>query len=154
HVRPLLHLLGTTITHCGAVGAGQVVKACNQIVQVITIQAIAEAMLFARSSGVEPAPMLAALTAGMAGRKMPDLMGPKMAARDFVAGIEARLHHKDYGLIVEMARDTHVALPAVALVAQQLNALMGHGWGVRDTSALLPVLEAANGLGDGTSEHL
>lgn len=153
-VRPLLQLLGTTITHCGAVGAGQVVKACNQIVQVVTIQGIAEAMLFARVHGVALDTMLAALTAGMAGSKMLDLMGPKMAARDFAAGIEARLHHKDYGLIVDMARDAHVALPAVALVAQQLNALMGHGWGTRDTSALLPVLEAANGRGDWTSGRM
>jgi 3-hydroxyisobutyrate dehydrogenase-like beta-hydroxyacid dehydrogenase len=153
-VRPLLRLLGSTITHCGAVGAGQVVKACNQIVQVVTIQGLAEAMLLARAQSVELGPMLAALTAGMAGSRMLDLMGPKMAARDFTAGIEARLHHKDYGLIVDMARDAHVALPAVALIAQQLHALMSHGWGAWDTSALLPVLEAANGRGDEPGEHL
>lgn len=144
-VRPMLQLLGTTITHCGGAGAGQVVKACNQIVQVVTIQGIAEAMLFARASGVEPQTVLTAIAAGMAGSKMLDLMGPKMAERDFTAGIEARLHHKDYGLIVDMARDAHLALPAVALVAQQLNALMGHGWGTLDTSALLQVLETVNG---------
>jgi 3-hydroxyisobutyrate dehydrogenase-like beta-hydroxyacid dehydrogenase len=147
-VRPLLQLLGTTITHCGDAGAGQVVKACNQIVQVVNIQGIAEAMLFARASGVDPRTMLSAIAAGFAGSKMLDLMGPKMAERDFVAGIEARLHHKDYGLIVDMARDAHLALPAVALVAQQLNALMGHGWGTLDTSALLQVLEATNGRAD------
>lgn len=144
-VRPLLQLLGTTITHCGGAGAGQVVKACNQIVQVVNIQGIAEAMLFARASDVDPHTMLTAIAAGFAGSKMLDLMGPKMAGRDFAAGIEARLHHKDYGLIVDMARDAHLALPAVALVAQQLNALMGHDWGTLDTSALLQVLEAANG---------
>lgn len=144
-VRPLLQVLGTTITHCGDVGAGQVVKACNQIVQVVNIQGIAEAMLFARANEVDPHTMLGAIAAGFAGSKMLDMMGPKMAGRDFAAGIEARLHHKDYGLIVDMARDAHLALPAVALVAQQLNALMGHGWGTLDTSALLQVLEATNG---------
>lgn len=147
-VRPLLQVLGTTITHCGDAGAGQVVKACNQIVQVVNIQGIAEAMLFASAGGVDPHTMLLAISAGMAGSKMLDLMGPKMAGRDFAAGIEARLHHKDYGLIVDMARDAHLGMPAVALVAQQLNALMGHGWGRLDTSALLQVLEAANGRGD------
>jgi len=146
--RPLLELLGKTITHCGGHGAGQVVKACNQIVQVVNIQGIAEAMLFARANGVEPPTMLAAISAGFAGSKMLDLMGPKMAGRDFAAGIEARLHHKDYGLIVEMAREAHLAMPAVALVAQQLNALMGNGWGTQDTSALLKVLEATNGRDD------
>lgn len=146
--RPLLQLLGKTITHCGGHGDGQVVKACNQIVQVVNIQGIAEAMLFARTNGVDPQTMLAAISAGFAGSKMLDLMGPKMAGRDFAAGIEARLHHKDYGLIVDMAREAHLAMPAVALVAQQLNALMSNGWGTQDTSALLKVLEATNGLDD------
>jgi 2-hydroxy-3-oxopropionate reductase len=68
-----------------------------------------------------------------------------MATRDFSAGIEARLHHKDYGLIVDAAQDANLAMPAVALVAQQLNALMGQGWGTDDTSSLLRVLEAASG---------
>lgn len=142
--RPLLALLGKTITHCGDHGAGQVVKACNQIVQVVNIQGIAEAMLFARANGVEPRTMLAAISSGFAGSRMLDLMGPKMAERDFAAGIEARLHHKDYGLIVDMARESHLAMPAVAIVAQQLNALMSNGWGTLDTSALLKVLEATN----------
>jgi len=146
--RPLLQLLGKTITHCGGHGDGQVVKACNQIVQVVNIQGIAEAMLFARANGVDPQTMLAAISAGFAGSRMLDLMGPKMAGRDFAAGIEARLHHKDYGLIVDMAREAHLAMPAVALVAQQLNALMSNGWGTQDTSALLKVLEATNGRGD------
>ena len=147
-VRPLLQLLGKTITLCGGHGAGQVVKACNQIVQVVNIQGIAEAMLFARANGVEPETMLAAISSGFAGSRMLELMGPKMASRDFAAGIEARLHHKDYGLIVDMAREDHLRMPAVALVAQQLNALMSNGWGTLDTSALLKVLEAANGRGD------
>jgi 3-hydroxyisobutyrate dehydrogenase-like beta-hydroxyacid dehydrogenase len=147
-VRPLLQLVAKTITHCGPSGAGQVVKACNQIVQVVNIQGIAEAMLFARANGVEPRTMLDAIASGFAGSRMLDLMGPKMASRDFAAGIEARLHHKDYGLIVDMARESNLAMPAVALVAQQLNALMSQGWGTQDTSALLKVLEATSGRGD------
>jgi len=147
-VRPLLQRYATTITHCGGHGAGQVVKACNQIAQVVNIQGIAEAMLFARANGVEPQTMLQAIASGFAGSRMLDLMGPKMAGRDFAAGIEARLHHKDYGLIVDMAREAHLGMPAVAIVAQQLNALMSKGWGALDTSALLKVLEATNGRGD------
>jgi 3-hydroxyisobutyrate dehydrogenase-like beta-hydroxyacid dehydrogenase len=147
-VTPLLKVVGKTITYCGDHGAGQVVKACNQIVQVVNIQGIAEAMLFARANGVEPATMLEGISAGFAGSKMLDLMGPKMAGRDFAAGIEARLHHKDYGLIVDMVREANIALPAVALVAQQLNALMGHGWGGNDTSSLLRVIEKLSGRGE------
>jgi 3-hydroxyisobutyrate dehydrogenase-like beta-hydroxyacid dehydrogenase len=142
--RPLLERVAKTITYCGDHGAGQVVKACNQIVQVVNIQGIAEAMLFARANGVEPQTMLTAIASGFAGSRMLELMGPKMANRDFSAAIEARLHHKDYGLIVDMARESNLAMPAVALVAQQLNALMSHGWGTQDTSALLKVLEATS----------
>lgn len=143
--RPLLEKLGKTITHIGDHGAGQVAKACNQIVQVVNIQGIAEALLFARAHGVDCSTVVTALSAGFAGSRMLDLMGPKMATRDFAAGIEARLHHKDYGLIVDAAQDAKLAMPAVALVAQQLNALMGQGWGTDDTCSLLRVLEAANG---------
>lgn len=145
--RPLLAKLGATITHIGDHGAGQVAKACNQIVQVVNIEGIAEAMLFARANGVDCAKVLHALQAGFAGSKMLDLMGPKMACRDFSAGIEARLHQKDFGLIVEMAREVALAMPTVAIVAQQLNALVGQGWGRQDTSALLKVLESVNGRG-------
>src|SRR5512138_299175 len=64
--RPLLERVAKSITHCGGHGAGQVVKACNQIVQVVNIEGIAEAMLFARANGVEPQTMLAAISAGFA----------------------------------------------------------------------------------------
>lgn len=142
--RSILARLGTTITHIGGHGAGQVVKACNQIVQVVNIEGIAEATLFARANGVDPKKMLVALQAGMAGSKMLDLMGPKMAARDFAAGIEARLHQKDFGLVIEMTQALGLSLPAAAAVSQQLNALVGNGWGHDDTSSLLRVLEGAN----------
>ncbi|MBN9425771.1 MAG: NAD(P)-dependent oxidoreductase [Burkholderiales bacterium] len=142
--RPILARLGTTITHIGDHGAGQVVKACNQIVQVVNIEGIAEAMLFANANGVDPRKMLVALQAGMAGSKMLDLMGPKMAARDFAAGIEARLHQKDFGLVIEMTQAMGMSLPITAAVSQQLNALVGNGWGRDDTSSLLRVLEGLN----------
>ncbi len=120
------------------------VKACNQIVQVVNVQGIAEAMLFARANGVPLDRMLAALQAGFAGSRMLDMMGPKMAQRRFEAGIEARLHQKDFGLVVEMTQQLGLSMPATALVSQQLNALVGRGWGRDDTSSLLRVLEGAN----------
>ncbi len=140
--RPVLEKLGKTISHMGDVGAGQVTKMCNQISQVVNIQGIAEAMLLARSNGVDPAKVVDALMAGMAGSKMLDLMGRKMAARDFAAGIEARLHHKDFGLAREMSAAQQLNMPAVALVHAQLEKLMQHGWGNMDTCNLLRVLEA------------
>jgi 3-hydroxyisobutyrate dehydrogenase-like beta-hydroxyacid dehydrogenase len=141
--RPLLEKLGKTISHMGDVGLGQITKACNQIVQVVNIQGIAEAMLFARANGVDAAKVVDALMAGMAGSKMLDLMGRKMAARDFAAGIEARLHAKDFGLVANAAEKQNLPMPAVALVHQQLTQLMANGWGNMDTCNLLRVLEEA-----------
>jgi 3-hydroxyisobutyrate dehydrogenase-like beta-hydroxyacid dehydrogenase len=138
---PLFAVLGRTVTYVGESGAGQVAKACNQIVQVVTIQAIAEALLFAGNFGVDQSKVLAAISAGMAGSKMLDLMGPRMTARNFAAGIEARLHAKDLGLICEVAEGSGVVLPATACVDEQLRRLMDLGWGSDDTSSLLRVLE-------------
>ena len=111
------------------------------------MQGIAEAMAFARANGVGPAVALPALQAGLAGSRMLDSMGAKMTVRDFAAGIEARLHQKDFALVVEMTQALGLSMPATALVSQQLNALVGHGWGRDDTSSLLRVLEALNGGG-------
>lgn len=139
--RHLLEKLGQNIFHMGDVGCGQVTKACNQTAQVIAIQGIAEAMRFAQANGVDGQKVVEALMSGFAGSKMLGLMGPKMAARDFAAGIEARLHHKDLGLIAAMADEQDLDLPAVRLVHAQLEKLMQAGWGTMDTCNLLRVLE-------------
>jgi 3-hydroxyisobutyrate dehydrogenase-like beta-hydroxyacid dehydrogenase len=143
--RQLLRRVGRTITHVGPSGAGQVAKACNQIIQVITIQGIAEAMRFSASQGLEPGRVLEAIRSGFAASRMLDLIGPKMVERDFAAGMQARLHHKDFGLISEAARQAGLHLPGVELVGRQLAALMAQGWGHDDTSSLLRVLEKDDG---------
>lgn len=139
--RPLLDKLAANIFHMGDVGCGQVTKACNQIAQVVSIQGIAEAMLFARDNGVDCNKVVEAMMAGYAGSKMLGLMGPKMANRDFAAGIEARMHHKDFELVTDMADQLDLPMPATHLVHEQLNKLMQHDWGMMDTSNLLRVLE-------------
>jgi len=145
-LRPILQCLGRVITHIGGNGDGQVAKACNQIVQVINIQGIAEAILFAKRNGANVDRVLSALQSGFAGSRMLDLMGPKMVARDFAAGIEARLHQKDFALVIAMTQALGLSMPAAAVTSQQLNALVGQGWGKDDTSSLLRVLESLNGL--------
>ena len=81
------------------------------------------------------------LAGGSAASRVLDVMGERMVKRDFSAGIEARLHHKDFGLVLEAARKKGVFMPLTAAVGQQLNALMAQGWGRDDTSSLLRVLE-------------
>ncbi|WP_434033432.1 NAD(P)-dependent oxidoreductase [Cupriavidus sp. a3] len=140
-VLPLLELLGTTITHIGDNGAGQVAKLCNQIAQVVNIEGIAEAMRFASAQNVDTGRVLQAMSTGMAGSRMLDLMGPKMVSRNFTAGIEARLHDKDFGLARAIAEEIGLDLPAMQATSAQLRTLMANGWGKDDTSSLLRVLE-------------
>ncbi len=140
-VRPLLDCLGKRIVHIGPNGAGQVAKACNQMIMVAAIQAAAEAMHLANAAGVDCGKVKEALAGGSAGSRVLEIMGQRMVDRNFAAGIEARLHHKDYGLVLAAARQSAVPMPLTAAVAQQLNALMAMGWGKDDTSSLLRVLE-------------
>ncbi|MGE5490396.1 MAG: NAD(P)-dependent oxidoreductase [Actinomycetota bacterium] len=140
-VKPLLECLGKRIVHVGPNGAGQVAKACNQMIMVAAIEAVAEAMRLARAAGVDCGKVKEALSGGSAASRVLDVMGERMVKRDFSAGIEARLHHKDFGIVLEAARKARVPVPLTASVAQQLNALMAQGWGKDDTSSLLRVLE-------------
>ncbi|MCQ3922800.1 MAG: 2-hydroxy-3-oxopropionate reductase [Rhodocyclaceae bacterium] len=140
-VRPLLERLGKTIVHIGPSGAGQVAKACNQMIMVACIEAVAEALLLARQSGADPEKVRQALAGGSAGSRVLDVFGARMTAHDFKAGVEARLHHKDFGILMNEAATLGAPLPIAAQVWQQLNALMAQGWGREDSSALLRVLE-------------
>lgn len=140
-VRPLLEQLGKTITHIGDSGAGQVAKLCNQIAQVVNIEGIAEAMRFAGAQGVDTGKVFQAMSTGMAGSRMLDMLGPKMVSRDFGAGIESRLHAKDFGLAADIANEIGLDLPAMRATSAQLGELMQQGWGKDDTSSLLRVLE-------------
>ena len=140
-VRPLLEQIGKTITHIGDSGAGQVAKLCNQIAQVVNIEGIAEAMRFAGAQGVDTAKVFQAMATGMSGSRMLDMLGPKMVTRDFSAGIESRLHAKDFGLAADIATEIGLELPAMRATSAQLGELMDQGWGKDDTSSLLKVLE-------------
>ncbi len=139
---PIFEVLGKVIVHVGESGAGQVAKACNQMVMVAAIEAAAEAARLAAASGVDFGKVRAAMLHGSAGSRVLDLFGGRMVERDFAAGVEARLHHKDYALLMDEAMRIGATQPVAATVWRQLNALMGQGRGKDDTSSLLRVLEA------------
>jgi len=143
--RPLLASLGKSIFYMGPSGTGQVTKLANQIAQLACLQGAAEALLFAREQGANPARVREAIMTGYGASRMLDVLGKKMVERDFAAGIVAALHHKDIGIALELAHEAGMALPITAQVMQQLNALMGSGFGEQDTSSLLLVLEQMRG---------
>jgi 2-hydroxy-3-oxopropionate reductase len=140
-VRPLLEQMGKAIFLMGPSGTGQVTKLANQICQLANLQGTAEALLFAQAQGADAGKVREAVMAGYGGSRMLDVLGKKMVDRDFAAGIVAALHHKDIGVALDIAHESGLALPVTAQVMQQLNALMGSGFGEQDTSSLLLVLE-------------
>lgn len=146
-VRPLFECMGKNIVHVGGNGAGQVAKACNQIVVAVTIEAVAEALTFARKNGADPAKVREALLGGFAGSKILEVHGKRMLDHDFRPGFKVGLHQKDMRIVMETAHQLGLALPAAALVTQHLNALMGTGDTDLDSSAVIKVLERMSGMG-------
>lgn len=141
-VKPLLECLGRTIVHMGESGAGQTTKACNQLALLVTAQGVAEALTLARTSRLDPAKVRDVMLNGIASSRVLELFGKRMVERDFAAGIEARLYHKDLGIVLDLAHRSGQALPAGALVMQHINALMGRGGAGEDLSGLVQVVES------------
>ena len=140
-VKPLFDCMGKTITLVGGNGAGQVAKACNQIVVAVTIEAVSEALSFARKSGVDAAKVREALMGGFAGSKIMEVHGKRMLDNDFKPGFKVKLHQKDMKIVMQTAHEMGLALPGASIAAQHLNALMGSGDGELDSSAIVKVIE-------------
>ena len=139
--RPLFELLGSTLIHLGESGAGQTTKACHQLALLVTAQGVAEALTLAKRCGLDVERVRQVLMGGVASSRVLDLFGSRMASRDFSAGIESRLYHKDLDIALNLAREGGTALPAAALTMQFVNALVGRGRDRDDLSALIMVVE-------------
>jgi 2-hydroxy-3-oxopropionate reductase len=142
---PLLQVLGTTIVHVGEAGAGQVAKACNQIVVAVTIEAVSEALVLAARAGVDPARVREALLGGFARSRVLELHGRRMLDRDFQPGGKIRHQIKDLQIILDAARAYGAPLPATSLVHELYGALMANGKGDLDHAALVMVIEMLAG---------
>lgn len=144
--RPLLEHLGRSIVHIGDSGSGQIAKACNQLALCVTLEGIAEALALCARLGADSARVREAMANGLAASRALDVFGARMVARDFEAGVEARLHHKDMQIVLELAHRLGLSVPAAAATTQMFNALIGAGGGRNDSAALLKVLEARGAL--------
>jgi 2-hydroxy-3-oxopropionate reductase len=147
-VKPLFGLMGKNIVHVGDTGSGQVAKACNQIVVAVTIEAVAEALTFARKNGADAAKVRDALMGGFAGSKVMEVHGKRMLDNEFKPGFKVGLHQKDMRIVMETAHQLGLALPAAALVTQHLNALMGSGDTNLDSAAVVKVVARMSGMGN------
>ena len=138
---PIFEVLGKTIVHVGPSGAGQVTKACNQLVVAATIEAVAEALLLAERSGVDPARVREALLGGFAGSMILEVHGRRMLERTFEPGFRIRLHRKDARIVEDAAAQTGTPIPSFAVVAAQLQRALDDGDGELDHSGLYVELE-------------
>jgi len=142
---PLFEVMGGTVTHVGPVGTGQVVKAANQIVVALTIEAVSEALVLGSKGGVAPDKILDVLGGGLAGNKVMEVKREKMLEHSFDPGFRVELHHKDLGIALAAGREYGVTLPVTAIVDQMLEALKMRGRGDQDHSALLTLIEESSG---------
>ena len=140
-VLPLFELMGKNITRVGENGAGQTCKVANQIIVALTIEAVAEALLFASKAGVDPARVREALMGGFAGSRILEVHGERMIKRTFDPGFRVELHQKDLNLALAGARELGLSLPNTATAQELFNACAANGLADSDHSAMVQALE-------------
>jgi 2-hydroxy-3-oxopropionate reductase len=145
--KPLFDLMGKNITHVGeAPGSGQVCKVANQIIVALNIQAVAEALTFAKKAGADPAKVRTALMGGFANSRILEVHAERMINRTFAPGFRIRLHQKDLNLALSSAREMGMALPNTAIAQQMFSTVVAAGGADLDHSALVQAIELMAGM--------
>lgn len=140
-VKPVFELMGKNITRVGGIGDGQTCKVANQIVVALTINAVAEGLLFAARAGADPAKVRQALLGGLATSRILEILGERMIKRTFDPGFRIKLHQKDLNLALTAARQLGLALPATGTAQQLFSACVAHGGEGWDHSGMVRALE-------------
>jgi 2-hydroxy-3-oxopropionate reductase len=139
--RPVFEVLGSRVTHVGAAGAGQVAKACNQVLVAVIFGGLAEALVLGSKLGVDPAAILDAVGGGMAANRIMEVRRDNFLGHDFTPGFKIDLHHKDLEIALGASGEVDAPLPLTAEVQQMFRQLRAAGFGEEDDSALLRVAE-------------
>ena len=137
---PILQTLGKNIVHIGSHGAGQVSKACNQILAAQTIAAVGEAFLLAKSSGVEPHKVREALLGGFANSKVLELHGKRILENNYKPGFKAKLHFKDINIALKSAEENKISIPGTERVEEYLRELVEQDNGELDSAAIAKIV--------------
>ena len=138
---PIFQAMGKNIVHIGEAGAGQITKACNQMIVGMTIQAVSEAFTLAIQAGVDLEKMREVLLGGFAQSRILDLHGQRIIDRNFKPGFKIKLHNKDMNIALETGKALNVDLMGTAQVAQQMKKAVDAGNGELDHSSLVLLLE-------------
>jgi 2-hydroxy-3-oxopropionate reductase len=138
--------LGKTITLCGKNGAGQIVKACNQIQVAMNFVGMAEALVLGAKAGVDPAIIIKVLSGGYAQTRVMDVRGENVVNGDFTPGFKSKFHYKDLNIIMKTALDYGVPLPATGVVHELFTAMLAKDRGDYDHSGIITVIEDLAGI--------
>jgi 2-hydroxy-3-oxopropionate reductase len=149
----LFEVVGKTVVHVGPSGAGQTVKAANQLIVAANIQALSEAVVFLEAYGVDTRAALEVLGGGLAGSRVLDQKKDNMLSRSFEPGFRIALHHKDLGIVTAAAREAGVVVPLGSLVAQLMASAVASGDGGLDHSGLLRGVERLSGVSTSSSTN-
>jgi 3-hydroxyisobutyrate dehydrogenase len=144
--RPVLDVLGTTITHVGPIGSGQAAKAVNQVILAGAYLGVAEGIVLAMKAGLDVDQLVAALSGGAAQSWVLENRSGRMHANDYPLGFKVSLHRKDLGIALQLARETGTVLPVSAIVEQLEAGLIGRGHGDDDVSAVARTIRELSGL--------
>ncbi len=139
--KPIFEAVGKTIVHVGAAGAGQIVKACNQVVVALNYAAVSEALVLGAKAGVDPEKIVEVLSGGLAASRVLEMRGPTMIQHQFAPGFRVNLHRKDLSIALSTGKEHQVPLPVTALVSQFFDMLAAEGHGDLDHSSLLSLFE-------------
>ncbi|GAP17410.1 NAD(P)-dependent oxidoreductase [Levilinea saccharolytica] len=145
-VRPVFKAMGKTITHVGGCGAGQIAKACNQIMVAAQMVAMGELLVFAQKAGADPRKVVEAIRGGAAQCWTLDVKPPRLFSGNRAPGFKAHMQAKDLNIVMETAREYGVPLPSLALDAQLFNAMVQTGLGGQDNSAVIAMIEQLAGI--------
>ena len=140
-MKPIFSLMGKTVTLCGGNGAGQTVKACNQIQVALNFIGMAEALVLGAKAGVDPAIIVEVLSGGYAQSRVMDARGSKIVKGEFEPGFKSKFHYKDLNIIMDTARNLEVPLPATAVAHELFCSLIASGRGELDHSAVINIIE-------------
>ena len=151
-VLPVFEVMGKSVVLCGPLGAGQTVKACNQVLVAVTIAGVSEALTLGTKAGVDPIKIVQVLSGGLARCGVLENRGERMVQGDFDPGFRIRLHYKDLNIIMQTGNDYQVPLPVTSIVHELFNTAMGQGRGELDHSGLLTVIEDLAGIKARTKE--
>lgn len=138
---PIFEVMGQNIVHVGDAGAGQVTKACNQIVVAMTVQAVAEALTLAKKSGVDAVKVREALLGGFAQSRILEVHGERMLQGSFQPGFKIELHRKDMNIVLQTGREVSLPLLGSSQVTSLMDALIAQGKGGLDDAALVTLYE-------------